>query len=674
MNERLIVLPAAALLLACGGASTPPPERPSEPRAASEAAPPTPSAPADEAIEVEGALLAPMPVAVTSFGAAREGDHLYVLGGYHGTPHVYSREGQSRALWRVPLEAGGEWEQVGRLDAGLQGLALVAHDGKVCRFGGNRIHNAEGEPADMRSVDEAACFSPARGEWTALPALPTGRSSHEAAVIGDTVYVAGGWRLGPGGPGEAEWADEVLALDLDGDGEWRAIEAPLQRRAVGVASAGDRLVVVGGLTPDRDVSRRVDVLDPERGEWSRGPDFPADAFGAAAVGLGDTVYASARDGVVYRWRVGEEAWEPVTTLAFPRFFHQLVAAGPDALVAVGGIGGMHTNGRTRHVERVPLEAEAPVLATWTMPYPGRAKNRQAVFVHDGFVYLFGGNDSLGQHDFEPENFLAEGWRLHLPSMSWERAADYPERRQTMQTVTVDDRGIAVGGFGHDGTAAVSHPEAHAFDFERGEWSPRGGLPRGRTQFGLVAHGGRLWAFGGLNYDPAREGRAAFDHVTQTLATPEGDRDAAFEPVEVELPGPRRAFAGAALGDRYYLVGGMREGFELVDDCLSFDFESRELTPIACPRRTRLSAHLVPIDGKLYLVGGSYRGEEGMETDRSIEVYDPETDTWRVLLEELPFDTRHMHVLGYRDRLLLLSTHDEEPVVRVALVDPEPTVR
>lgn len=325
----------------------------------------------EESIEVSGALLAPMPVAVTSFGAAALDGYLYVLGGYHGTPHNYTREGQSKTLSRLAADGTGAWEQVSEIEAGLQGFPLVAHEGKLCRFGGTRIENAAGEPTRMGSIDEAACFSPAEGAWEALPSLPAARSSHEAAVVGDAVYLAGGWRLGEAGPGAATFADDVLVWRV-GEPAWRRVPAPFLRRAVGVASAGGRLVVLGGLTPEQEVSPRVDVLDPETEAWERGPDFPANAFGVAAVGVGDAVYASARDGVVYRWRLGEAAWTAVASLAFNRFFHQLLPA-KGGLVAVGGISGMHTAGRTRHVERVALLPAPAQLAAWSQHFGARAK-------------------------------------------------------------------------------------------------------------------------------------------------------------------------------------------------------------------------------------------------------------------------------------------------------------
>lgn len=648
---------ACIVAIGCGGAATG--ERTTLATSAETHEPPQ-----IQQVDVQGALLPPMPVPVTSFGGATDGTYIYVLGGYHGTPHAYSREGQSRSLWRVRVDGKSGWEEIGRMDEGLQGHALVAHGQKLCRFGGNTVDNAEGEPTRMRSVADAACFTD--GRWEPLPAMPAGRSSHQAVLAGDTVYVAGGWKL-EGDASTGEYHRTLLALDL-GSNEWRAIDAPFARRALGLAAAAGKIVAVGGLGEDRSVSSQVDVYDPETGEWTRGPDFPGDAFGIAAVGIGDTVFASGRDGVIRRWRVGEPGWQDAASLAFPRFFHLLFAV-QNELIAVGGISGMHTHGRTAHVERIALD-EGPSLATWTMPYPGAAKNRQAMFIHDDFLYLFGGNNSLEQHDFEPENFQSEGWRLHLPSMRWERIADYPQRRQTMQTFLAGDHGISVGGFGHDGTAAVSHPEAYVFDFARGTWQERAGLPGGRTQFGLVAHGDRLYVLGGLDYDPAREGEAAFNHVTSILSAPIADASAPFTELEdVTMPGPRRAFASAALGDRIYLVGGMRERFQLVDDCVAFDVTERSFAPITCPSRPRLSGDMVAIGDRLYLASGGVRVDGSIQPDRSIEAYDPSTDRWSTVIDELPFDTRHMRMLRLRNHLLLVSTHNDEGRILLALVKP-----
>lgn len=688
----------AAPTLACGS-NHPAPEGPVGPAAPTTtgAEAPPPKEAENGGMKVSGNFLPPMPQAVTSFGAAMDTEHLYVMGGYFGEPHKYSREYQSNKVWRLDLDTG-TWAEIGQLEQGsLQGVAAVYHDGQVCRFGGNRLLNEEGTDAAMMSVAEASCLDTTTRTWTDLPPMPEGRSSHEVAMIDSTVYVAGGWRMGdehgPSGAADARWATTVYALDLAADApKWEVIDAPTKRRAVGVAAAGDKLVVFGGLTPGRKMAKQTEVYDPATKAWSQGPEYPAPAFGADAVGMGDAVYASAADGVVYRWRMGTSEWQRAATHSFPRFFHQLVpGADGSSLVAIGGIGGMHNDGRTKHVEVIPLSADAGRLSTVTIPYPGQAKNRQGVFLHGDHLFLFGGNDSLGQHDFEPENFLDQGWRFHVPSMTWQRTAAYPAHRQTMQTVVVGERGISVGGFGHDGEHPVAWPQTFAFDFEEETWSPLSELPRGRTQFGLAHHEDTLWVFGGLNYDPRRKGAKAFDHVTNTLMAtiiapaktsnqgraskgksalagadetpPFVDHEPAF------LPGPRRAFAGAAYDGKYYVVGGMKEGFALVEDCLVYDFESKTFGPMACPDHPRLSGQLIPLDDKLYLVGGAFKGAGGMESDRTIEVFDPKTSTWSRLPVTIPHDTKHSRVMAYHHRLLVFSTHLETPEARITVIDP-----
>jgi N-acetylneuraminic acid mutarotase len=257
--ENLVI--AAALLSACTHAAqqagtTPP----NEPPAGAQSAPTAEASPGAvetldaSGVKVEAGLLPPMPVAVTSFGATHDDTYLYVAGGYHGEPHSYSREGQEMAVRRLPLSGDGAWETVGSLPEGAQGLELVYHAGRVCRFGGSVATNRAGEETAMHSSKSAACLDVSDGTWTALPDLPAGRSSHGAALIGENVYVAGGWTLGEEAT-ESTWHDSVQVLNLDHpEAGWRAVPAPLRKRAVGVASAGTSLVMLGGLTPEGEMS------------------------------------------------------------------------------------------------------------------------------------------------------------------------------------------------------------------------------------------------------------------------------------------------------------------------------------------------------------------------------------------------------------------------------------
>ncbi|MDQ3031006.1 MAG: hypothetical protein M3Y87_01200 [Myxococcota bacterium] len=662
-SAKIAVFMALAVS-ACGGSGALEPATSGRaPGAASARAPGGEATSVSLPISTGTAFHAFLPRPTTSFGAAVAGGRLYVLGGYDGTPHAYTSEHQSGQLWSVDLETGREWRQHAGVE-GVQGLALVAHGDRVCRIGGMRA-DASGA---VRSIDEAACFDPAREQWEDLPSLPAPRSSHDAIVVDGTAYVVGGWEL-VGSASEGRFHTTMLSLDLgDPASGWTEREVPFRRRALGLAAIGSKLVAVGGMDESREVSRRVDVLDIGSGAWSSAPELPEDAFGVAVEGVGDRLFASTRDGVVRALRLDGGAWEVVGSLAFPRFFHHLVARSPGELLAVGGIRGMTDAPRTQHVESIAITpSEGPRVVAMEMPYPGRTKNRQGVILEGDRLHLFGGNVSLEQHDFEPQHFSAEHHVLDLASSTWSRGADYPFARQTIQTASVPGapRAVAIGGFGHDGTVARTHPESFDYVIAEDRWEPRAALPVARSQFGLARHGDRLWIFGGLDYDPSREGEAAFEHLTTILSAPaEGG---AFETVPVEMTAPRRAFGGAVLGDRYYVVGGMAGEFQLVTDCQAFDFEARTWAPIACPRRARLNPQLVAIGERLYLVGGTGAGEGGLAPERSVEVYDPATNSWSVLLEDIGIEPRHLRAFEHRGRLMLVSTHTEEPVLRLVLI-------
>lgn len=666
----------AALLLAACSAQTPPPASSPAPRAASEpeqtsvvhdkSAKSEPRVLVADKVRTSGALLPPLPVAVTSFGAAATSDALYVVGGYSGTPHAYSREGQSKAVLEYRSGEAG-WQNIAELPEGLQGLASVLFGRELCTFGGSHAENAASEATIMKSSARALCLDLDKKTWRQLPDLPAPRSSHAAALIGSTVYVTGGWSLS-GRPDSGVFTSELALLDLSSKTPtWKAVPAPFQRRALAVAGVGQNLVVVGGMSEEGRPTAKTDVYDARSGQWSSAPDFPGDAFGIAASSLGDRVYASGREGILYSYRPGDKEWIRVRTLAYGRFFHQLVPQGGE-LVALGGIGGMHTRGRTRVIEKIPLSGLS--YGQLTVESPMSAKNRQGYFVSGEEVYLFGGNRSREQHDFEREHFTSEGWSFDLATLTFTEAAPFPYRRQSMQTIATEGGGLALGGFGHEPltspeSQAVSHAEVFRFYAEEGRWSEDGAFPRGRTQFGVAQNERGLFVLGGLNYDPSRKN--AFEHDRSIWRR--APSSATFETLEVTLPGPRRAFAGAQIADKYYMVGGMKENFELAPDCQIFDLQTETFESMPCPA-ARLSGDLIPAGGKLYLLGGSVKRGDALTESDEVEVFDPAKKTWSKLPFRLPLPVRHLRAFPYRDQILLLTTHSPQSELTMALLSPE----
>lgn len=281
---------------------------------------------------------APLPEAVSSFGAAACDGSVYAYGGHRGRAHQYSTETVSGAFRRLSLKGGAAWEELPG-GPGLQGLALVTHGGKLYRIGGMQPRNKPGDPADNHSVATCACYDPKAKAWSALPDLPAGRSSHDAVVVGDKICVVGGWRMKGAGT-KPEWHDTAVVLDLSAKSpRWEAIKQPFRRRALTASAHHGKVYVIAGMTEESKLELIVDIYDPVKNSWSSGKAVPGvigNGFTPASCVAGGRLYVSTADGKVWRLTEKGDAWDEVATLRRPRFVHRMVAAGDELLLAVGG--------------------------------------------------------------------------------------------------------------------------------------------------------------------------------------------------------------------------------------------------------------------------------------------------------------------------------------------------
>jgi len=292
-----------------------------------------------------------LPVAASSLGAVACGGQVYVYGGHIAPVHTYSTEAVTGRFFRRPLSGGAAWEELAGGPA-LQGMNLAAHAGKIYRVGGMDPRNEPGEPAENFSVASAACYDPATNIWTDLPPLPEPRSSHDVAVVGDTLYVVGGWNM-LGHDGE-DWCDTMLALDLTNPAAgWKTLPQPFVRRALIAAVDEDKIYVIGGFTENEEASRRVDIFDPATGSWATGPELPGEplnGFAPAACTIAGLVHVSVADGSVHRLSQAGCHWEPVASVV-PRIVHRAVSDGDGHMVLVGGAANAEN---LDLVERVPV--------------------------------------------------------------------------------------------------------------------------------------------------------------------------------------------------------------------------------------------------------------------------------------------------------------------------------
>ncbi len=296
-----------------------------------------PSAPQASA-ELPAASLAPLPETVPSFGAVTAGGWLYAFGGHKGERHEYSAEMVSGSFQRLRLSDGRAWESLPSATPG-QGLPLVAHHGYIYRIGGMAARNLSGAKQDLYSMTVVQQFDPRSKTWQDFISLPAPRSSHDAVVLGDQLYVLGGWQL-VGGTNKPAWPANGLVLDLaHPKSGWREIPQPFQRRALALAAIGSRVFCMGGMDSNNEPTLAVDIYDTASGQWTKGPDLPKGkfkGFSCSAIAQAGRVYVTAFQGDLLRLATDSQSWEVVGHLEHPRMAHRLVTAGSTQLIALGG--------------------------------------------------------------------------------------------------------------------------------------------------------------------------------------------------------------------------------------------------------------------------------------------------------------------------------------------------
>lgn len=554
---------------------------------------------------------------VASLGAAALGERIFIAGGHVGRRHAHSRANLTPRFYSVTLPDGVRVE-LPPVQA-RQGLAMVAHRGRLLAIGGMTATNDQDAPADLHSSTAVTEWSPETGSWRDLPPLPEARSSHDAAMLGDQLVVVGGWRLAGD---DGTWSTTCWRLDRDHeDLGWRPIAPlPAARRAVAAVGWRGRVWVFGGMTEDHESSRCVESWDPVRDVWERMPDLPAQGFGVAAVALADHMLVSPADGVVYRF--DGSRYERVTTLAVPRYFHRLVAV--PAGIAV--LGGDTSTGHASMCELLPHRGSTTVSSV-TVPVPAGARNRQTVCAHDGRLFVLGGHVATDAHDFSAAAFTAAGYSIGLADATVAAAPELPRPAQSA-AIAHDEHGVILaGGFGPGDGRGQTLDTVLRLCGSKGKYrldrldSP---LPVPRTQAGAFTHAGRVWLVGGTDYSPVRPRADAFAYPLELTLIDGGPVGPTLPP----MPRPRRAFGSAVLDGRLHLVGGMGPGFAAVLHHDVLDLASGTWGTAAAPRTARIGARLVAADRALWLLGGSAQDDDDIA--RRVERYDPATNEWQTV--------------------------------------------
>ena len=613
-------------------------------------------------------LLKPLPTTLTSFGAACLGEYLYVFSGHHGTTHGFSIEGVSNNFRRIRFnDPSAEWEELS-MHEGAQSTALVSDGKYLYRVGGLTFNNKADQDTDFKSTNHFARYDVNSDTWTDLAPLPASRSSLDAAVLGRSIFVAGGWNLQGASSNDAKWHEDILRYDLDNPSQgWKALRGPgYITRAASVAAYRDRLYIFGGIQTS-SISRKVSIFNPETNEWSAGPDLPSDSsaagFATSSFSTGGSLYVSGDSGIVYKLHEDPAVWKSVGRLMYPRMFHRLIPADDQRLLAIGGTS--MRGGRMASIESfsVNRESNGPTAIQWSSKIDGNVTGNQSIVLSGSRLYAFGGRTRNN-----PQPALSdEAYLFNLQRQTVETLPKLPVATEGAKPVvsaqTSEHRQILLfGGKHHEENPDQPARPILVYDPDSKQWTTlENEFPHPLSDLSVVAKQDAIWFFGTQPKGNSHPVLHWWVDETKITAIPDSTP-----------PNPRNWFAGVADADAYYVVGGLDNNQQAPSSIDIFDFNTRTWRSASPPKTTRLSPDLVIANKKLYLFGGKAPESSDEPVNNTIEVYDIASDQWSNFPPALPEINSSMRLFSFNDRLLFYGINPKEKgVVNFILLDPEP---
>lgn len=220
------------------------------------------------------------------------------------------------------------------------------------------------------------------------------------------------------------------------EGQWRELTPlPVRRAGMGATAHGDRIYVIGGMTP-QGTSGRLDIYNIEENTWYAGTPRPIARSNIEAVALSDQIFVPGGcdesltpTAQTHLYQTEANTWTAATSLPTPLCAYALTAIGETA-------------------------------------------------------YLFGGWDG--------ERYRALAYAYHLATDSWDVLPAPAQARGFGGAIAVADRIFYIGGYDGQRELAV----CEMLLLETGNWEPCPSMLQPRGGLGLAALAGRIYAIGG----------------------------------------------------------------------------------------------------------------------------------------------------------------------------------
>ncbi len=230
----------------------------------------------------------------SSFGTVFHNEKLYMIGGHQGQEHTYPPESFTDTTI-VYDQKTNKWTELAPRPHKAHGYQVVANGNYIYAFGGF-AYSTEHKP-NWKSLDVIDRYDIEKNEWTTIGKLTTPRSSNQSIVVGNKVYLIGGWDSTPTKPNDYE-GTFLAAVDVFDLGTETISEAPYTmplplRRAFTAVEYQGKMLLIGGLgqgSSHFDLINKLTLVDPETGASKELTEMPFATFAPAAGVIGDELF------------------------------------------------------------------------------------------------------------------------------------------------------------------------------------------------------------------------------------------------------------------------------------------------------------------------------------------------------------------------------------------------
>lgn len=292
---------------------------------------------------------------------------------------------------------------------------------------------------------------------------------------------------------------------------------------------------------------------------------------------------------------GELQWHFAASLQTPRMGHCAAAIGGRIYV----FGGMAAQRRMEITNSVEIYDSNRDQWTDGEPLPRPLYQATAVVVGQR-IYVFGGTTARGPSDLV--------YAYDPPDDRFAVVGRMPTSRRAMGAVMVGRRVLVTGGIAGRQEYLRSGFWWQPDDTAHWETAPELNSPG--AGFGL-AYNGVTWAVGGMYFGPLNRVEVLRNGEWEEL------------PRAARLPEPRGELGAAFIYDTLLVVAGGIDPRGPTSEVFGFNTRVSRWLRLPPMADTRISFPLVALDGRLYAIGGSLRGENHMgDLLASVEILAP----------------------------------------------------